>query len=86
MKDLSSLRAEHKMNTLLVRESLSLVATRVHAARHRTDVCATPANESPPVLLHKLVAHSMYGDEMRGLLRVLFQLSADIGDVGLHRV
>ena len=37
-------------------------------------------------LLNKPIAHSMYGDEVRGLLWVLFELSANVCDVALRRV
>ena len=45
-----------------------------------------PTTKEVSFLLNKLIAHSMYGDEVRGLLRVLFELSANVCDVALRRV
>ena len=45
-----------------------------------------PTTKEVSFLLNKLIAHSMYGDEVRGLLWVLFELSANVCDVALRRV
>ena len=76
---MSSLPPAPKTTTLLASERRSVVA------HHHTDVCAATTKETS-FLLNKLIAHPMHGDEVRGLLRVLFQLVANVCDVGLHRV